>query len=221
MEALIPRERIPQSISSGVSEPLSREAELEAAREAVRGVAGARNRIVVANLGMVFAIVREYGRWRSGSDFDDLVQEGVLGLMRALDRFDPERGVRFMSYAAWWVRSYVVKSISEMISEERPSIDEEDGEGLSILRTLASSDRRPDEVYERVELAESLCSLLDSVEFTKRERLLLYARLYTSDPRTLSEIGSELGISRERVLQVENVLKKRLRSVLLSTSEGA
>ena len=75
---------------------------------ALRRYQGARTRLIERNLRLVIAVARRYAHL--GMDFSDLVQEGNLGLMLAVERFDPERGVRFSTYAVWWIRQAITHS---------------------------------------------------------------------------------------------------------------
>jgi RNA polymerase sigma-32 factor len=72
------------------------------------GDRAAANRLVTANLRLVARIAREYS---SSAGLQDLIQEGNLGLLKALERFDPDRGIRFTSYASWWIRAYILRFI--------------------------------------------------------------------------------------------------------------
>jgi RNA polymerase sigma factor (sigma-70 family) len=193
--------------------PMSREEEIAVARLARKGDLSARNRLVSSNVRLAIQITGEY-RKKSSADFDDLVQEGMLGLLQAVERFDPERGVRFMSYAVMWVRSAVTRAMGERIADgDHVSLDlDEYGEGPA--PRMASSDPIADEAYESVEIAEILARLIEGASLAPRERMLVYARLYTAEPKSLAEVGGDLSISRERVLQLEVGLKRRLRSLL-------
>ncbi|MFW5921433.1 MAG: sigma-70 family RNA polymerase sigma factor [Polyangiales bacterium] len=84
---------------------LDPETERKLVRQVRRGSQAARHRLVEAHMRLVMAVARRYAR--RGVAFDDLVSEGALGLMEAVQRFDPTRGTRFGTYAAWWVHAYV------------------------------------------------------------------------------------------------------------------
>jgi RNA polymerase primary sigma factor len=88
---------------------LTRSEEAELATRAARGDLGAGRRIVEAHLSLVTAIARGYRG--HGVDFEDLLQEGTLGLIRALERFDLGKGFRFATYASWWVRQGIQRAI--------------------------------------------------------------------------------------------------------------
>jgi RNA polymerase primary sigma factor len=89
---------------------LSAEEEIDLARKARGGDAEARRMLIVANLRLVITIARTFSSYRV--PFLDLVEEGNLGLIKAVGRFDPDRGFRFSTYASWWIRQAIVRAIS-------------------------------------------------------------------------------------------------------------
>jgi RNA polymerase primary sigma factor len=92
---------------------LSNEEEQDCARLAARGDRKARQRLIQANLRFVVMIAKRYRN--HGVPLDDLINEGNIGLIQAAERFDPERGIRFVSYAIWWIRQAILKAIHENI----------------------------------------------------------------------------------------------------------
>ena len=88
---------------------LSSEEEQRLAREMAQGKDGARERLIVCNLRLVAKIAQEYGE--AGLPLIDLIQEGNIGLIEAIDRFDPERGYRLSTYAAWWIRRAILAAL--------------------------------------------------------------------------------------------------------------
>jgi RNA polymerase sigma factor (sigma-70 family) len=90
---------------------LSREQEQAVARQLAAGVPGARERLIVSNLRLVVKIAQEYAE--TGMPMVDLIQEGNIGLIEAVDRFDPERGYRLSTYAAWWIRRDILAAIGD------------------------------------------------------------------------------------------------------------
>ena len=89
---------------------LSASEEIMLARRIERGDIAAKERMIESNLGLVLAIASSYRR--SSVPFDDIVQEGTVGLIRAVERFDHRRGVRFSTYAAWWIRRSILDAIA-------------------------------------------------------------------------------------------------------------
>ena len=89
---------------------LSREQELDLARRAAAGDAPAKQRLIESHLRLVVQVARRY--LNRGLPLPDLIEEGNLGLLRAADKFDPERGVRFSTYATWWIRHAVTRALA-------------------------------------------------------------------------------------------------------------
>ncbi|MDD4007830.1 MAG: sigma-70 family RNA polymerase sigma factor, partial [Sphaerochaetaceae bacterium] len=84
---------------------LSRDEEYELAKKASKGDLAARNKLVEANLRFVISIAKQYQN--RGIPLSDLVNEGNIGLMTAVDKFDPDKGYHFISYAVWWIRQAI------------------------------------------------------------------------------------------------------------------
>lgn len=202
---------------------LEAEEEADLARRCRAGDAAARRRLVAANLRFVVSLARRYrGR---GLPLDDLVNEGNLGLVRAADRFDPERGVRFISYAHFWIRRAMTQAIAR--DEERPSrggpprrrisLDEPvPGGAWALAEVLADETIVGTEVLlER----EGLRAALEAsfVDLPERERLVLrgYFGFGCDRPRSLGEISREIGVSRERVRQLKERGLARLRAAVV------
>lgn len=90
---------------------LTPDEELEYARRVIQGDKEARNKMCESNLRLVIKVAQKYkGR---GLDFMDLIQEGNSGLLHAVDKFDPEKGYKFSTYATWWIRQAITKAITE------------------------------------------------------------------------------------------------------------
>jgi RNA polymerase sigma factor (sigma-70 family) len=141
--------------------------ELQAAANGVRAV---RNRFVAANLGLVVSVARRYERRLFA--FSDLIQEGNTGLLKAVDRFDPERGFRFSTYAVWWIRHAIGRALSDRGREIRlPVHVAERQQTLLRARTqFEGTHGRPATVEELAELTgftTDRVRKLQSVEYTR------------------------------------------------------
>lgn len=258
----------------GASRLLSAEEEVHLARAFhaspfSREGQAARQRLILSNLRLVVSIaIRYQGR---GVPLPDLVQEGNLGLFRAVERFDPERGFRFSTYAIWWIRQAITRHLAErgrlvrlpvhlgdllgQVSRATARLEQQLGREPTpeeIARTLelptedvqnaiahsaepASLDAEVTEnggslgdlvgddgtsVEERVEAHERqewLDEALDQLE--PRERAIVSRRfgLDGDKPETFAEIGRSVGLSKERVRQIQEEALRKLRASPLAT----
>jgi RNA polymerase primary sigma factor len=251
---------------------LDRQSELELARAAVRGDAAARDDLVRANLGFVVRVARQYRNF--GLPFEDLLNEGNVGLLLAAQRFDPERGVRFITWAVWWIRKTILialahrsslirvphyqrQRLTEIGRAERGlrgelgrlprreelsarlgtdaqrverclgrrvrtlSLDDPHDEKGTPLAALLPDTRspRPDEDLIRRERHERLHAALGKLPALDRSVLVRRHGLGGEPPLVLREIGDELGLSRERVRQIEARAKARLARILARRNE--
>jgi RNA polymerase primary sigma factor len=206
--------------------PVTREEERELALRARRGDTSARDELVRRHLGLVVSVAR---RQRRGSlRLEELVQEGNLGLLRAIEKFDPDAGTRFATYAVWWIRAYVWKYLKQARSTVRPrsgevalsdvSLDgpiDEEGDG-SFLDRVEDDGPGPDTAYGTAERDRQLRDRLAKVRGRVGELGwdIIHTRLQQDPPDTLETIGKRWGVSRERVRQVELSTKRFLRGYL-------
>src|SRR5437762_685826 len=193
--------------------PFDREQELVVTRKARKGNRRAQEQLVVHNLSLVISVARKFmGR---GVRLEDLVQEGNYGLLKAIEHFDPEKGNRFSTYAVWWIRAYITRSLKDGPSAVRRtmphgglpprdiSLEESiDPEGESThLDRLKDEGPTPDEQVIRAERQKDVRSALGRVRKRMGELAwdILNDRLTQEDPRTLEDLGKQWGLSRERV----------------------
>ncbi len=230
--------------------------------------------LVTANLRLVVMIARQYQK--ATRNLLDLIQEGNIGLMEAVKNFDPYRGIRFPSYAVWWVRAYIIRYLinnwrivklgttqaqrklffnlqkekdrleaegivpgpkliaqrldvkeSEVVEMEQrlgardlsidASFDSAD-DGGSLLDVLPSHERTAEQQVAEAEFRQQVNEQIRAFGATlkDKEAVIFNARLLAEKPATLQEIGDQYGISRERVRQIEERLKKRLKAHLLA-----
>jgi len=195
---------------------------------AMRARAGdvrAKQQLARHNLAFVVAIAR---RQRLGAvRLDDVIQEGNVGLMRAIEKFDPHAGTRFSTYAIWWIRAFVGRHLRADRSAVRPrsgtvaqadlSLDLPSGDdGTTHLELLVDAGESAEARFFAAERDSGVRLALPRL----RKRLgelgwsILHERLLQDAPRTLAEVGASRGVSRERVRQVEARTKRYLKLAL-------
>ena len=247
--------------------PLTREDEITLLIKVKQGDEKAKAHLILANLRFVVAVAKRYKNIND-IPFEDLIAVGNLGLMRAAQRFDPQKDVRFISYAVWWVRQAMIQLVSshgspirlplnrvhtglkikrteELLTKKlnrRPTLEEladvlsmkpkelikfmrdmpsvvsmdttpvDCEEDLFLRDVITDSDSDPLVEAEKKSLERELGKLLESL--TDRERLVLMHRfgLQDSKARTLEEVGKLLGVTRERVRQIEAQALGKLRN---------
>ena len=197
---------------------LSAEEEAALARAAQAGDEDARRRLSEANLRLVVSVAKRYaGR---GLPFLDLIQEGNLGLMKAAEKFEPDRGFKFSTYATWWIRQSITRAIADQgrtiripvhLVESINRVKKTAGELLrrtgrepTAEEIAAQLDMEPARVRELMNVLKSL---------TPREERVIALRFGLEDgrARTLEELGREFNVTRERVRQIEAKALRKLR----------
>lgn len=254
----------------GFSPLLTAEEEVYYGRLAIKGDPKARKKMIESNLRLVVKIARRY--YNRGLEFSDLIEEGNLGLLRAVEKFDPERGFRFSTYATWWIRQnieraimnqtrtirlpiHVLRELNQYLSKARELMKTQDHEPTygEIAQAL---DKSIDDVKNMMELNEHMVSLdmqvagensttkplvealadknaldpadllanqhlntsieecLNMLNEKQKEVLCRRFGLGGYERQTLEEVGKAVGLTRERVRQIQMTALKSLREIM-------
>ena len=233
----------------------------------------ARDRMIRSNLRLVVNIAKKYGH--RGMPLSDLIEEGNLGLMRAVEGIDPGHGSRFSTYASWWIKQAIKRALInavqpihipaymvEMIARWKQTtleFEEEHGHSptleemsqaleiphrkLKIIRRavkafsspsqMSSADDssglqemleddktpRPEEAVFNADELQTIKTLLDKIDEREAEVLRLRFGLDQDEPLTLKEIGKQVGLTRERVRQIEKEALAKLNQILTAQDE--
>ena len=246
---------------------LTHQEEIDLSNRAKAGDKSARARLIEKNLRLVVSVAKKYRGY--GLPFEDLIQEGNIGLMKAVEKFDPDRGFRFSTYATWWIRQAVQRAVAdkgrtirvpvhmtekirkmartynELSAErEREPTDEEVAERLgwtidevrdvkdampdatSLNQPLSSNsdsselgelveDERASDTPGAVMRGMESAQLGEAIErLPERNRYVLLRRygLDSQEPATLAQLSDELGVSRERIRQLQREAERMLKS---------
>ena len=166
-----------------------------------------RDRIVEANLRLVFSIVKKFVN--PNNTFDDLLSDGIVGLIRAVEKFDFDRGFRFSTYATQVVRRNSYRTVVLKQQERQKVVG-----GLQDMNLELSDEERSSPISEKRwhELRSRLAVMLDDLD--RREKFIIRARFSLGSHRkvhTLQALANRLGISKERVRQLERRAMEKLR----------
>ncbi|MFN4245125.1 MAG: RNA polymerase sigma factor RpoD/SigA [Brevinematia bacterium] len=253
---------------------LTREEEVELAKRAKEGDKEARAKLILSNLRFVVSIAKNYTN--TGIPIADLISEGNIGLMIAVDKFDYTRGLHFISYAVWWIRQSILKYISErsrlvrfpmnrtnellkiekFIKEyelnhhETPSeeviskelnLKEKDVEILlnrksknylsfdssiyndneakceEFLNIEDQTIENPEKIVIKNAAIEEIRNIIESLP-EREKNVIKYRYGFYGKPLSLKEIGEIMGLTKERVRQIENRAIERIKEIILSRS---
>lgn len=211
----------------GINTPLSKEEEGYLSKEwLTKKDINARNKLVEANLKFVANIARNYKGL--GLSYSDLIQEGNAGLFKAVDKFDPDKGYKFISYAVNWIRQSILEALNKKNSLKSTELPNETCDDiLDDKKDLTINDISLDDVYldlsdDERRREKDICDVAKFLltGLTSREKYIVcqYNGINEKKPKTLEEIGNNLGITKERVRQINEKAMKKLRAYALNNS---
>ena len=207
--------------------PLSKEEEYELWKKyKYEGDMKARDKLISSNLKFVASIAKQYqGR---GLSYADLIAEGNIGLIKALDKFDGERGYKVISYSVWWIKQTILEALSKRNASEDEDLPSDDEKPVvsddDDYRTGMGDDNYISEDFgenKEVAQANAINFLMDYLNQRERNIITKYYGLDGNKPKTLEEIGMEYGLTKERIRQIKNTSFKKMRSVALATGMTA
>ena len=180
----------------------------------------AREKLIKANLKFVPSVAKQFKG--CGLPFADIIEEGNIGLIKAIDRFDPKRDNKVISYAVWWIRKTILEAIEKRGMIDADNIDDITKKDLHETSNASEETTVKIIVPERKDFDESEEAPMDIKQVLEelfegvpdRERYIIsdYYGLDGNNPKTLDEIGEEFHLTKERVRQLNEKALKKMRS---------
>lgn len=208
--------------------PLTKAKEKRLLKLSRKGNLKAKNEILEANLKFVFDIAKHYtGR---GLSISELISEGNMGLLRAIEKFDEEKDIKFISYAVWWIRQAMLEAIKKKKMLKMVEIDPTESNDVIFERKIAddederiggasdvgfSNEADEHKMELKANQKEVIGKLLNSLNSREKEIIEHYYGLSNKRELTLNEIGKKYNLSSERVRQVKLTAIRKLRSSMM------
>ena len=212
--------------------PLTKAKERRLLKKCKKGNLKAKNEILESNLRFVFDIARHYtGR---GVPISELISDGNMGLLKAIDKFDESKDVKFISYAVWWIRQAMLESIKKKNAinfvEIEPNTDNdasmdkkliEDDEDDTSFNNDFSNENDEKEREIKIEQKNIVIKLLNVLDERERDVIESYYGINDKKELTLTDIGKKYNLSSERVRHIKKkgLMKLRTKMLLLNYSD--
>jgi RNA polymerase sigma factor (sigma-70 family) len=206
----------------------------------------ARNCLVMSNIGLVHLVANQF--CRPPIKYEDLVQEGTLGLIRATETFEPNRGVRFSTYSVYWIRAKIQRLLQKLERDDIPAIigaemledekgkrrrprarklsiehSQEDDESRSLNELIPSESKNPESVALQIErdkvIKEVLAGIVNELG-DERLKVIIKWRLLAEEPETLTNVGARLNLSREGARLLEAKMLRLAKQRLKKWKKG-
>lgn len=242
-----PRDRSLDRLHLSGKERLSAEVEAELALRVQKySDLDARNCLIMSNIGLVHLVANQF--CRPPIRYEDLVQEGTMGLIRATETFEPGRGVRFSTYSVYWIRAKIQRLLQKIEKDDIPAIigaemleddkgrrrrprarklsiehSQEDEDSRSLAELLPSDSKNPELVALQTErdkvIKEVLLGIVNELQ-DERLHVIIEWRLLTDEPETLTSVGARLNLSREGARLLEAKMLKLAKQRLKKWRRG-
>lgn len=208
--------------------PISKEEEKILMHKAKNNDIDARNKILTSNLKFVFDVAKSFKGY--GVPLEDLISEGNIGLAYAFEKFDENKDIKFISYAVWWIKWYMMDFIKRKGIKEQHELQEEEilskdidnnviqdseDENIKFGDTIMSNELDMIEEENERERRQLIKKLLDKLDYRERKIIECYFGLGSGKSMTLDECGKVLNLTGERVRQLKAKSLLKLRSEIL------
>lgn len=201
-------------IRSHFPPPLKKDEENGLFLKMKKGDAMARNRLIEHNLRLVAHIVRKY--YSQNESSEDLISVGTIGLIKAVDSFDPKNGARFATYGAKCIQNEILmyfrslkKTANEVSINETIDTDR-DGNPLTYMDIIRCEDTIAEDIHKRTRFAEALRCINEDLDGREREIITLRYGIGTGEMLTQRETAQRLSISRSYVSRIEKTALKKI-----------
>lgn len=185
----------------------------------------ARDKIIKSNLKFVASVAKPF--IGMGLSYSDLIAEGNIGLIKALDKFDYKKGYKTISYSVWWIRQTIREALQKrnLLKGDEiipPSNEEEsndnDNDGDEIIESEKYIDNFNFDNIKKNDDSSVINNLIDALTEREKKVITYYYGLNSNDEMTLEEIGKEMKLTKERIRQIKEGALKKLRTEALKNS---